>query len=197
MWFSTIWGVYNFSGMILASLAVVVLLCIQLSATPGRPLYGVFTVEHLHDLGKLLAGFSCFWMYIWFSQYMLIWYSNIPEETSYFIIRMRGAWSPIVAVSIVLNWLIPFFVLLPKPSKRSPSIMSKVACILLLGRWVDLYVMVLPTTTDRGPHFGIWELSGILAIAAIGTLTLTTSFSKAPAVDTTAPYLSESLHYHA
>ncbi len=118
LWFSTMWGVYNFAGMIQAALAMVILLGLLLRQ-PGRPLYGVFSDEHLHDLGKLLIGFSCFWMYIWFSQYMLIWYTNIPEETSYFITRTQGPWGPIVVVCIILNWVVPFLALLPKPSKRS------------------------------------------------------------------------------
>lgn len=196
MWFSTMWGVYNFSGMILAALAVVVILCIQLSAA-GRPLHGVFTTEHLHDLGKLLAGFSCFWMYIWFSQYMLIWYANIPEETSYFVTRTHGPWGPVVVVSIVLNWLIPFFVLLPKPAKRNRGVMLKVAVILLLGRWVDLYVMVFPSTIEGAPVFGILELAGASCIAAAGFLLLLKSFGNANALPRADPYLPESLHYHA
>ena len=91
LWFSTIWGVYNFAGMIQATLAAMIILGLWLRA-PAKPLAGVLNDEHLHDLAKLLLGFSCFWMYIWFSQYMLIWYSNIPEETSYFITRTHGPW---------------------------------------------------------------------------------------------------------
>ena len=123
------------------------------------------------DLGKLLLGFSCFWMYIWFSQYMLIWYSNIPEETSYFITRTHGPWGPIVIVSIVLNWVLPFFVLLPKPAKRSSGIMLKVAIVVLIGRWVDLYVMVFPATLGENPVFGIWEVASICCLfGAAGVL---------------------------
>jgi len=89
LWFSTMWGVYQFSGLIMGTLATMIIACVTLRKF--GPLAGVFRDEHLHDLGKLLLGFSCFWMYIWFSQYMLIWYSNIPEETSYFIPRTQGA----------------------------------------------------------------------------------------------------------
>ncbi|WP_218932468.1 hypothetical protein [Adhaeretor mobilis] len=72
-------------------------------------LRGLFTDDHLHDLGKLLLGFSCFWIYIWFSQYMLIWYTNMPEETSYYLLRTSGPWGPIMVVNILLNWVVPFF----------------------------------------------------------------------------------------
>jgi hypothetical protein len=196
LWFSTIWGAYNFSGMILAALAVVVVHCILLSA-PGRPLHGVFTTEHLHDLGKLLFGFGCFWMYIWFSQYMLIWYSNIPEETSYFIARTNGPWGPVVLVSIVLNWLVPFFALLPKPAKRSRSVMMRIAIVILVGRWVDLCLMVFPSTLGDTPVFGIWEIATLCCIASVGALLLDKSFSAAGPVPVKDLFLPESLHYHA
>jgi hypothetical protein len=196
MWFSTMWGVYNFSGMIQAALAVVIILGLILRSNDG-PLHGVFNDEHLHDLGKLLLGFSCFWMYIWFSQYMLIWYSNIPEETSYFITRTHGPWGPIVVVSIVLNWVIPFFVLLPKPAKRSSGIMMKVAIVVLIGRWVDLYVMVFPSTLGESPVFGIWEVASICCLLGTAGLLLLRSFAAAPPLPRNDPFLSESLHYHA
>jgi hypothetical protein len=196
MWFSTMWGVYNFAGMILAVLAVMVILCIRLS-THGGPLHNVFNTEHLHDLGKLLIGFSCFWMYIWFSQYMLIWYSNIPEETSYFIARTHGPWGPIVVVSIVLNWLVPFFVLLPRPAKRSRSVMLKVAVVLLIGRWVDLYLMVFPPTVGDTPVFGILEMAAVVGAAAVFVYLVNRSFQNANPVPLHDEYMSESLHYHA
>ena len=196
MWFSTMWGVYNFAGMIQAALAVVIILGLILRSHDG-PLRGVFNDEHLHDLGKLLIGFSCFWMYIWFSQYMLIWYSNIPEETSYFITRTHGPWAPIVVGSIVLNWVIPFFVLLPKPAKRSSGVMMKVAVVVLIGRWVDLYVMVFPSTLGDSPVFGIWEIASICCLVGTAGLLLFRSFSAAPPVPSHDPYLSESVHYHA
>ena len=197
LWFSTMWGVYNFAGMIFAALAVVVILCILLSGPTG-PLGGVFNTEHLHDLGRLLVGFSCFWMYIWFSQYMLIWYSNLPEETSYFITRTHGPWGPVVVLSIILNWFVPFFVLLPKPAKRSPAVMFKVAVVILIGRWVDLGLMVYPYSMGETPRIGIWEMAAVCCAATIGVLLLDRCFR---AVGNPVPendrYLAESLHYHA
>ena len=196
MWFSTIWGVYNFSGMIQAALALVIIFGLIMRAN-GGPLAGVFNDEHLHDLGKLLLGFSCFWMYIWFSQYMLIWYSNIPEETSYFITRTHGPWGPVVVGSIVLNWVIPFFVLLPRPAKRSGSVMMKVAIVVLLGRWVDLYVMVFPSTLGDAPVFGVWEVASICCLIGVTGLLFFRAFGAAAPVPKTDAYLRESMHYHA
>ncbi|TWU21790.1 hypothetical protein [Bythopirellula polymerisocia] len=194
LWFSTIWGVYNFAGMVQAVLATMIVLALVLRSR--GPLRRIFTDDHLHDLGKLLLGFSCFWMYIWFSQYMLIWYTNIPEEASYFIPRMQGAWGPIMVVNIVLNWIAPFLFLLPRPCKRSESVMMKVAVIVLIGRWVDLYVMVFPTTMGDWPVFGLWELAGgCLLIGTFGWLFFR-SFAKAAPVPSADPLLGESLHYH-
>lgn len=196
LWFSTIWGVYNFSGMMQSTLAVVIIFALLLRSQNG-PLKGVFTDEHLHDLAKLLLGFSCFWMYIWFSQYMLIWYSNLPEETSYFIIRTRGPWGPVMVLSITLNWIVPFFVLLSKSAKRSESIMLKVAVVVLIGRWVDLYTMIFPTTIGAAPVFGLWEVAAICCLVGITGWLVFRSFASAPPVSGKDPYLAESLHYHA
>ena len=193
MWFSTIWGVYQFAGMIQATIATIVILGILLRR---GPLKGVFTDEHLHDLGKLLIGFSCFWMYMWFSQYMLIWYTNMPEETSYYLPRMQGAWEPLMMLNLVLNWIAPFLILLPKPCKRSESVMMKVAVLALVGRWLDLYLMIFPSTLESTPAFGIWEIASAgLLLGSFGWLFIR-SFGNAPPVPTGDPLLGESLHYH-
>ncbi len=194
MWFSTVWSVYHFAGMVQATLATMIIVGIVLRKR--GPLRGLFTDDHLHDLAKLLLGFSCFWMYIWFSQYMLIWYTNIPEETSYFILRTHGAWGPLVVVNIVLNWIAPFFLLLPRPCKRSERIMIRVAAIVLVGRWIDLYIMVFPPTIGPKPVFGLWEFASVgLLIGTFGWLFFR-SFAKVRPVPIGDPLLSESLHYH-
>ncbi len=195
LWFSTMWGVYQFSGLIMATLAAMIIACICLRRM--GPLEGIFTDEHLHDLGKLLMGFSCFWMYIWFSQYMLIWYSNIPEETSYFIPRLHGPWAPVVVGSLVLNWIIPFFALLPRPSKRSESIMLRVCVVVLIGRWVDLSVMIFPPVIGTTPLFGLPELASVAIPCGLASWLFFRSFSAAPPVPAGDPDLVASLHYHA
>jgi len=195
MWFSTMWGVYQFAGMIQATMAAVIVVGLLLRR-PGMPLHGIFRAEHLHDLGQLLLGFSCFWMYIWFSQYMLIWYSNLPEETSYFIARMHGPWGPVVVASILLNWIIPFFVLLPKPCKRSGPVMMKVAVVVLIGRWVDLTVMIFPPTVGALPVLGILEIAGACCMTGTFGLLCFHALTKAAPVPTNDPYYGESLTYH-
>ncbi len=208
MWFSTMWGVYQFAGMMQATLAVMIIMGLVLRA-PGRPLNGIFNDEHLHDLGQLLIGFSCFWMYIWFSQYMLIWYSNIPEETAYYIDRTNGPWGPIVVGAVIINWIVPFFVLLPKPSKRNATVMMRIACVVLVGRWIDLYVTIFPSslthpspTVDHlavanSPVFGVWEVAAISCLIGFGTMLVIRCFDAKNAVPVNDPCLNESLHYHA
>jgi hypothetical protein len=194
MWFSTIFGVYNFAGMVQATLAAMIILAIILRRR--GPLHGVFTDDHLHDLSKLLLGFSCFWMYIWFSQYMLIWYTNMPEETAYYLLRTRGPWGPLTITNVALNWGIPFFTLLPRPWKRSESVMLKIATIILLGRWLDLYIMVFPATVGSTPVFGLWEAAGCgLAVGLFGW-SFFRVFTKASPIPSGDPMLAESLHYH-
>lgn len=194
LWFSTMWGVYHFAGVMTSTLCGIIIACIVLRKL--GPLDGVFRDDHLHDLAKLLLGFGCFWMYIWFSQFMLIWYTNIPEETSYFILRMHTAWGPVVIAAIVLNWIIPFFVLLPRPCKRSENVMLKVAVVVLIGRWVDLYMMIFPSVTGNVPVFGLPEIASFACIIGIAGLHFTRAFAAANPVPRNDAFLNESMTYH-
>ena len=192
-WFSTIFGVYNFAGLFLSGLAAITIIALWLER--AGPLQNVLNEAHLHDLGKLLFAFSVFWMYIWFSQYMLIWYTDIPEETSYFILRGRGAWFTLFILNIFMNWVIPFLVLLRRDTKRQRKAMAIVAVVVLLGRWLDVYLMVFPGVVGTTPTFGLWELG--LTLGGIGGfgLVLAAALKAAPAVPVADPDLFESLEY--
>jgi hypothetical protein len=191
-WSSTVFGVYHFAGLFLGGLAAVAVLAVCLCRQGA--LRGVLTEEHLHDLGKLLFAFSSFWMYIWFSQYMLIWYTNNPEETSYFLRRLDGGWRPLFYLNVLLNWVVPFLVLLPRATKRSPRVLLAVALVILVGRWLDLYLMIVPPL-GGGPMqtFGVVEVG--LAAGALGLFLLTVfrALGKAPLVPVNDPFLVESL----
>ena len=192
-WFSTIFGVYNFAGLFFSGLAAVILLALWLER--AGPLQGVLHESHLHDLGKLLFAFSVFWMYIWFSQYMLIWYTDIPEETSYFILRQKNGWFALFIGNIFLNWAIPFVVLLRRDMKRQRQVIGLVAAIVLLGRWLDVYLMIFPGIVGESPTFGLWEIG--LTLGGIGAfgLVLAAILKRAPAVPAADPELVESLEY--
>ena len=127
---------------------------------------------------------------------MLIWYTNIPEETAFYFVRMQGPWGPIMILSIVLNWIVPFFILLPRPCKRSGSVMMKVAVVVLIGRWVDLYITVFPATVGTTAVFGIPEVAAVCGMVGVFGWLFYRSFFAAPPVPSKDPFFSESVHHH-
>ena len=193
-WYSTIFGVYNFAGLMLSTLAAIAILAVREDRL--GPLRGALTGEHLHDLGKLMFAFSSFWMYIWFTQYMLIWYTNIPEETGYFLHRLSGAWAPIFLANLALSWAGPFVILLSVRSKRDPRILVKVCWVILAGRCVDLYLMILPTFEGETPMFPVWSLAAAVSAFAAFLLLYERAFAKAAPVPAADPRVAEALHYH-
>jgi len=194
-WYSTIFGFYNFAGAFLSGLATLALLLVWLQR--HSPLKTVIREQHLHDVGKLLFAFSTFWAYLWFSQYMLIWYANLPDETVYYVQRLHGFWQPLFVLNLVLNWVIPFFALLPRMNKQRTGILVRVSIVLLAGRWLDLYLMIMPPFSGGKPRIGIWEIG--LAVGLVGAFGLgfLAALRRAPLVPVRDPYLAESLHYHA
>ena len=192
-WYSTIFASYNFAGLFLGGLAALTLLVVWLRQQNAL----VVTDAHLHDLGKLLFAFSTFWMYLWFSQYMLIWYANIPEETIYFVQRLHGYWGSLFLLDMVLNWVGPFFALLPRRNKQSPGVLVKVCLVLLAGRWLDLYLMIMPTFAGQQPHIGPLEIGLLAGGSGVFLLSFFAVLRRAPLVPLNDPFLPESLHYHA
>ncbi len=193
-WYSTIFGVYHFSGIMSSGVATVILLGLWLRRL--GPWKGILSAEHLQDLGKLLLTFTTFWAYIWFSQYMLIWFANIPEESIYYIHRSRGAWGSLMLLNLLLNWVVPFLVLLPRNNKRDGKIIAQAAVVVLVGRWLDLYLMIIPTNPNASPMPDLWNLGLTLGLlGAVGILFWQT-MRRAPVVPLHDPYLGESLHYH-
>ena len=193
-WFSTVYAVYNFSGMFVAALSAMIIAAILLRQL--GPFEGILRPDHLHDMAKLLFGFATFWAYIWFCQYMLIWYANIPEETAYFSLRQRGAWGVLMHANVVVNWLIPFLVLLPRPAKRSESVLLKVCVLLLIGRWLDLYLMIAPSHQREGPVPTLWDASAMVFGVALLVLVLLRVLGRVRLVPKRDPMLAESLHHH-
>ena len=194
-WYSTIFGFYNFAGAFVSGLATLALLLVWFRGTTS--LQTVIRDEHLHDLGKLLFAFSTFWAYLWFSQYMLIWYANLPEETVYYVRRLHGFWQPLFVLNFVLNWVVPFFTLLPRMNKQRAGILVRVSIILLAGRWLDLYLMIMPPFSGGQPHLGVWEFGLAAGLVGVFGLGLFAALRRAPLVPLRDPYLAESLHYHA
>ncbi len=200
-WYSTIFPVYRFAGLFSGGLAALIVAAVALRRGPLR---FVVTDEHLHDLGKLLFAFCTFWMYIWFSQYMLIWYANFPEETSYFIVRTRGAWGLLFYTNVLLNWVVPFLALLRRSPKRRPELLGKVALVVLIGRWLDLHLLITPATTAAAAPlptaadvFSLWDLAGAAALAGVAGWAAARALGRAPLVPVNDPNLPASLQYHS
>jgi hypothetical protein len=141
-WTSTIFAVYWFAGVLSGGTAAITLAAVLL-AERGY-LAGIVDEARLHDLGKLLLAFTTFWAYIWLSQYLLIWYGNVPEEAAYYVSRTNDRWIALFLLNLVLNWVAPFFVLLPRDAKRSAAVLKWIAVVVLAGRWLDLYLTVMP-----------------------------------------------------
>ena len=171
-WASTIWGVYLFAGAALSSLCVLVIVITVLRAAGYYQ--GVITSEHYHILGKLIFAFTVFWAYIGFSQYLLIWYANIPEETVYFLRRNTGSWHILSTLLVVGHFFVPFLLLLPAGWKRRPNFLSGVAAWILLMHLLDLYIVVLPVLHPAGVAVSWMDLACLTAVGC----TLATVFMK-------------------
>ncbi|TSA35186.1 MAG: hypothetical protein D4R65_04895 [Verrucomicrobiaceae bacterium] len=171
-WFSTMWGVYIFAGTALSSMCVLVLL---ITALRGAGYFGnVISMEHYHTMGKLMFAFTVFWAYIGFSQYMLIWYANIPEETVYFLRRNTESWQILSTALVVGHFFVPFLLLLPNPGKRKPAYLCGMAVWILLMHMLDIYVVVLPALHKAGVVVSWMDFA---CLAAIGC-TLAAVFLK-------------------
>jgi len=189
-WYSTVFGLLALSGLFLNAMAAITIVAVILRKMGYDH---IITTGHMADLGKLLMSFSVFWVYMWVSQHLLIWYSNIPEETSYYIFRHFGGWGSLSFLNVVLNWLLPFLVLLPYAAKRSDKILVQVSVVLLVGHWLDLFIMVMPVTFGDQPALGLWEIGTILGALALFFFVTFRMLEKHRLVPVNDPYLVESL----
>ena len=191
-WFSTIYSVYTFSGMFVGGIAFITLSLIVLKQLGYLKEY--IKIDHFHDLGKWMFGMSTFWAYIWFCQYMLIWYANIPEETQYFILRDQGNWQWLFWTSFAFSFRIPFFGLLTRNSKRSLLNLAIISCFILVSRWVDLYTLVAPKIYEHHKVeaiIGPYEIISAVMFAAIFVLVFLYYLSRKSLIVEHDPYLEE------
>lgn len=193
-WFSTIFGVYCFAGLFYSGLSLLAVLVIK-----GRR-QGLFSRElvnenHLHDIGKLMFAFTVFWGYIMFSQLMLQWYANLPEETTYYMRRFSGSWWPFSNVLFLAHFVIPFFGLLPREFKRSESYLSRMAIFMLFAQWLDVYYMVMPPFFPQGPVFGWIEIGTFLGFLGLFGISVGRFLEKVPAIPLKDPRLEPCLEH--
>ena len=164
-WYSTIFGAYYFSGCALSALVLVTLTAIYLRSK--QVLVHQITVEHYHDLAKLTFAFTVFWAYMAFSQYFLIWYANIPEETIWFKHRWDGSWKTISLLLVIGHFAVPFLVLISRAAKRSTKVLLSAGVWLLFMHWIDLYWLVMPNLHQHGFVPSWMDLTTMLGIGGI------------------------------
>jgi len=152
-------------------------------------LRAVVGLAQLHDLGKLLFAFSIFWTYIWVCQYLLIWYGNIPEEIGHFLSRTNGGWLPLFVANVLINFVVPFVGLLSVPAKIDPRRLALIAGVILVGRWLDLYILIMPAVW-REPHFGLVEPLIALVYGALVVVLFRFFAGRAPLVPLHDPVLA-------
>jgi hypothetical protein len=165
-WYSTIFGVYFFSGCALSCFALLPLVT-QLLQRSGR-LVGIVSIEHYHDMGKLMFAFVVFWSYIAFSQYMLIWYANLPEETTWFLARQTGQWTAWSVFILFGHFLLPFLALISRILKRNPAALVFASVWLLLAHWADIYYLAMPSIGDAASGRVPLHLLDLTCFLAVG-----------------------------
>lgn len=193
-WYSTIFGIYCFSGLFQAFMAFLAIVVVMMKR--HGYVKGYVTVEHQHDVVKYLKGFTIFWAYIAFSQFMLIWYANIPEETEYYIMRSQGGWMPISVILLIFRFIVPFLLLLPRDAKRNDTAVIGVSILVLVMQYVDIFWMVYPNFFDGHMVFGFWEIGIFAGFAGIFLLCLTNFWSKHSLVPLKDPRMHEALSHH-
>ncbi|MEO0445939.1 MAG: hypothetical protein AAF191_07675, partial [Verrucomicrobiota bacterium] len=201
-WFSTMWGVYLFAGAALSSMALLIIIITSLKH------FGYLKVvnqEHYHLMGKLLFAFCVFWAYISFSQYFLIWYANITEETQFFLLRNSSGWNWVSTILVIGHFFIPFIILLWRPVKKSPAAISAVCVWILLMHVVDLYWIIIPergvSLTAASGDIRLWfpdawllDLLALVGVGGVVTFVFLTLLQKSSLYPCQDPRLEESLN---
>jgi len=185
--YSTIFAFYTFTGAFVSGIAAMTVFAIALSRRRAIPL---LNPDQLHNLGKLLFAFVTFWAYLWFCQYMLIYYANIPEETAYYIRRTHGGWEWLFWGNLIIGWLVPFVLLLRRNVKQSSTYVLRVAVLILFAHWIDLYVMIAPAV-DLSPLPSWTDIAFSLCFVPIAIGVTLRAFRAHPPVPAHDPYLCE------
>ncbi|HEX2920441.1 MAG TPA: hypothetical protein VHO50_04665 [Bacteroidales bacterium] len=190
-WFSSIFAFKNFVGAFLHGVSIIALIVLILYR---RGYFSFLNVYHLHDFARYIFILSIIWGYMWFAQFMIIWYGNIPEETAYYYDRWQQGWKIFFWLQIALNWGVPFLFLLPVKTSRNITVIFGVIIMLIIGQYIDLFVQIMPNITGI-PHYGLIEAGIFLGFAGLFTFVVVRALSRAPLIQKNHPYLVESLEH--
>jgi len=190
-WFSTLFGWYVFAGMWCATMIVLVTLTLYLKKNDYLP---NVNESHIHDIGKWVFATSFLWSYMWFSQFMLIWYANIPEETTYFLTRIEH-YQGLYFGMFIVNFAFPMVLLMSRDAKRHAGILTFVGLVVLAGHWVDVYVMIMAGSMGENAYIGFMEIGIMLMVFGLFIKVVLTNLTKAPLSVKNHPYLDESIHH--
>jgi len=193
-WYSTMYSWYSFASTFVSGMALIGLFIIYMK---NQGYLEYVNDEHLHDVGKFMFAFSIFWTYLWFSQYMLIWYANIPEEVIYFKSRTKGGpYSGIFWLSLIINFLAPLLLLMKRGSKRNYTMMAFMGALIVFGHWLDFYQMIFASVAKEHVELNLFDFG--VAAGFVGTIMLVTGnvLSKNALVAGNHPFLKESIIHH-
>ena len=191
-WFSTLFGWYVFSSFFVSAITIICLITLYLKS---KGYLEYVNSSHIHDLAKFMFGFSVFWTYLWFSQFMLIWYANIPEEVTYFVTRIQVYNLPFFG-SVVMNFVFPLLILINTDFKRISWILVMSGLVILFGHYVDFFIMIMPGTVGDQWFIGISEIASVLFFLGLFIYVVFTALTKVPLLPKRNPFIEESKHFH-
>ncbi len=191
-WFSTLFGWYVFASFFVSGITVIALVTLYLKS---RGYLEYVNTSHIHDLAKFMFGISVFWTYLWFSQFMLIWYANIPEEVTYFITRIEQYNLPFFGM-VAMNFLFPVLILINTDFKRLTWIIVMAGVVILAGHYIDFYNMIMPATVGDRWFIGIAEVGSVLFFLGLFIFVVFTALTKSPLLPKRNPFIEESKHFH-
>ena len=191
-WFSTLFGWYVFASMFVSGITVIALITIYLKS---KGLLEFVNDSHMHDLAKFMFAISIFWTYLWFSQFMLIWYADIPEEVTYFVTRIEDYKLPFFGM-LALNFIFPFLVLMNSDYKRIPWFIVMAGIAILVGHYVDVYNMIMPATVGDRWGFGMAEFGAVFFFLGLFLLIVFYALSKESLLAKGNPFVKESEQFH-
>ncbi|MGA0897124.1 MAG: quinol:cytochrome C oxidoreductase [Flavobacteriaceae bacterium] len=191
-WFSTLFGWYVFASMFVSGITTIAMVTIYLKS---KGYLEFVNDSHIHDLGKFMFGISVFWTYLWFSQFMLIWYSNIPEEVTYFITRIEDYNLPFFGM-LVMNFIFPLLILMNSDYKRVNYFIVMAGIVILLGHYMDVFNMIMPSAVGDQWFIGAPEIGGFFFFLGLFIFIVFKELTKAPLLAKGDPYMGESERFH-